>query len=165
MTSSAWHVLFVCTGNSARSILAESILKREGGERFVANSAGSFPKGEVHPMALRVLRQQGYDTSDLRSKSWDEFGSTDSPPIDLVVTVCDEAAGEVCPVWPGGPLTVHWGMPDPAAVTHSEAACEQAFLDTYDALCRRIRRLVSLPLATLDRQNLIEQITGIGSDA
>lgn len=138
------NVLFLCTGNSARSILAEAILNKEGAGRFHAFSAGSFPKGEVHPAALRLLEDLGYSTREFRSKSWDEFASEGAPPIDIVITVCDNAAGEVCPMWPGKPVTAHWGLPDPAAVDGKGQ--RQAFLDTYHALQRRIGRLLTLRL-------------------
>jgi arsenate reductase len=143
VTESAANVLFLCTGNSARSILAEAWLNREGGGRFRAFSAGSFPKGEVHPMALEVLRDKGVPTAGLRSKSWDEFAGAQAPPLDLIVTVCDNAAGEVCPVWPGRPIAAHWGIKDPAAV--EGPGQKQAFELALRRLAARIRAFLALP--------------------
>lgn len=138
-------VLFLCTGNSARSILAEAILNRKGGTRYRAVSAGSQPKDAPNPYALALLRDKGIDTAFARSKSWDEFAGAGAPPVDLVITVCDSAAAETCPVWPGHPLTAHWGLPDPAAVTGDPAAIRQAFADTYRRLEVRIAALLALP--------------------
>ncbi len=135
------NLLFLCTGNSARSILAEALLNREGGGRFRAFSAGSFPKGAVHPMALEVLRDGGFPTAGLRSKSWDEFAGADAPPLDLIVTVCDNAAGEVCPIWPGHPARAHWGIADPAAVEGDGQRA--AFEEAYRLLETRIADLLS----------------------
>lgn len=135
------NVLFLCTGNSARSILAEAILNREGAGRFRAFSAGSHPKGQVHPAALKLLEALGHPTENLRSKSWDEFAAEDAQPIHFVITVCDNAAGEVCPIWPGKPVKAHWGLPDPAAV--DDAGQRKAFQETYRELQDRISRLLS----------------------
>lgn len=142
--SGGHNVLFLCTGNSARSILAEALLNREGGGRFHAFSAGSFPKGAVHPMALEVLRDRGFPTEGLRSKSWDEFAAPGSPPLEIIVTVCDNAAGEVCPVWPGRPITAHWGIEDPASV--EGAGQRAAFELAFRRLQRRIKALLGLPV-------------------
>lgn len=158
-------VLFLCTGNSARSILAEAILERAGAGRFHAFSAGSQPKGKVHPMSLAVLRSLGYDTARFRSKSWDEFAGPDAAPLDLIITVCDSAAGEVCPIWPGHPLTAHWGIPDPAAVQGSEAEVRAAFLEAYRSMQERIERLLALPFEQLDANALKAHLMAIGRDA
>ena len=157
------NVLFLCTGNSARSILAEAILDRAGKGRFRAFSAGSQPKGEVNPHALDLLRRLGYDTSDLRSKSWSEFAREGAPALDLVFTVCDNAAGEACPIWPGRPATAHWGIADPAAVEGSEAEIAAAFSDAYRMLERRIALFLALPIDKLDRMALTERLKEIGA--
>jgi arsenate reductase (thioredoxin) len=149
-----FNVLFLCTGNSARSILAEAILDKVGKGRFNAYSAGSMPKGEPHPQAIKLLNSLGYETSRFRSKNWDEFARPDAPELDFVFTVCDNAAGEVCPVWPGQPMTAHWGVPDPAAVTGSDAVIAAAFADTYRQMNNRITAFVNLPLASIDRMSL-----------
>lgn len=156
------NVLFLCTGNSARSILAEAILNREGQGRFRAFSAGSHPKDRPHPVALALLQNLGYDTAFARSKSWDEFAAPGAPEMDFVITVCDRAAGEVCPYWPGQPMTAHWGIPDPAAVDGSEAETHLAFGEAYRMLDRRIGLLLSLPMATLDRLSLERKVREIG---
>ena len=156
------NVLFLCTGNSARSILAEAILNRAGAGRFRAFSAGSHPKGVPHPVALRLLASLGYDTGFARSKSWDEFAAPGAPGMDLVITVCDDAAGEVCPVWPGHPATAHWGVPDPAAVDGSEAEQRAAFGEAYERLDRRIGLMLSLPVETFDRPSLVRKLREIG---
>lgn len=145
MTATSMTILVLCTGNSARSILGEAIINRLGEGRFHAFSAGSFPKGSVHPGALRLLARHGYPTDGLRSKSWDEFAAPGAPSIDLVITVCDNAAGEVCPIWPGHPVKVHWGLPDPAAVEGGDAGVDAAFEAAYATLLRRIAQLVRLP--------------------
>ena len=154
------NALFLCTGNSARSILAEAILNREGAGRFRAFSAGSYPKGQVHPAALRLLQDLGYETDEFRSKSWDEFAMDGAPQIDSIFTVCDNAAGEVCPIWPGKPVTAHWGIPDPAAVEGEPQ--ERAFMDAYSALKRRIGLLLALPLEALDELTLKGKLQEIG---
>jgi protein-tyrosine-phosphatase len=157
-----FNVLFICTGNSARSILAEAILNREGRGRFRAYSAGSHPKGAVHDYALDLLRRTNHPTAELRSKSWDEFAAPGAPKLDFAITVCDNAAGEACPVWPGRPMTAHWGLPDPAAVEGSEAAKRAAFSDAYRMLHARISAFVNLPTATLDRLSLQTRLDEIG---
>ena len=144
------HVLFLCTGNSARSILGEALLAHHGGSRFISSSAGSQPKGAVHPVALETLEHHGLPTAGYRSKSWDEFGAPGATPIDIIITVCDSAANETCPVWPGHPSTVHWGISDPAAVTSSMDDQRRAFEQAYQTLDARIRLLVALPDAQLD---------------
>ncbi|MGP1395165.1 MAG: arsenate reductase ArsC [Inquilinaceae bacterium] len=157
-----FNVLFLCTGNSARSILAEAILNRDGQGKFAAFSAGSQPKGTVHPMTLDVLRAAGIATEGFRSKNWDEFAHPGAPALDFVFTVCDNAANEVCPVWPGQPMTAHWGIPDPAAVTGTVAERRAAFLDALRSLSRRIGVFVSLPVASLDRLSLQRRLDEIG---
>jgi protein-tyrosine-phosphatase len=157
-----YNVLFLCTGNSARSIIAESILNRQGAGRFHAYSAGSRPRGEVHPYALDILRSLKLPVAGLRSKSWDEFAQPGAPRLDFVFTVCDNAANEVCPVWPGQPMTAHWGIPDPAAVEGSEAVKRAAFAETVRFLSNRIRVFISLPGRGLDRLSLQKQLDEIG---
>ena len=156
------NVLFLCTGNSARSIMAEAILRREGKGRFAAYSAGSQPKGRVNPYALRLLEKLNYQTDFARSKSWDEYSSPDAPVMDFVFTVCDTAAAETCPVWPGQPMTAHWGVPDPAAVEGSDAEKAIAFADVYRMLNQRISIFVSLPFASLDKLSLQHRLDSIG---
>ena len=151
MTDKVFNVLFLCTGNSARSILAESILTSLGQQRFRAYSGGSFPKGEVNPHALALLDHLGFPTAGLRSKSWDEFAAAGAPDMDIVITVCDAAAEETCPVWPGHPAVAHWGIPDPAAVQGSEVEKMAAFREAFHVLETRIRLLLALPLASVDR--------------
>lgn len=163
MSDEIMNVLFLCTGNSARSILAEAILNREGMGRFRAWSAGSMPRGEVHPYAIDLLRRLNHDTNGLRSKSWDEFARPGAPEMDFVFTVCDSAASEVCPIWPGQPMSAHWGQPDPAAVTGTEAVRREAFNEAYRMLGTRISTFVSLPFASLDRMSLKSRLDGIGT--
>ena len=157
-----YNVLFLCTGNSARSILAEAILNREGRGNFRAFSAGSEPKGEVHPYTLDLLRRSNFDVVGLRSKSWNEFAGSGATPLDYVFTVCDNAAGETCPFWPGQPMTAHWGVPDPAAATGSEAEKWLAFADAFRMLSNRISLFVSLPLRSLDKLSLQRHLDSIG---
>jgi arsenate reductase (thioredoxin) len=157
-----YHVLFLCTGNSARSILAEAIINRIGGGRFVGHSAGSHPKGKVNPHALSLLMSLNHKVDDLRSKSWDEFADGKGPPLDFVFTVCDDAAGEQCPYWPGQPMTAHWGQPDPAAVDGTPAEIAAAFNEAYRMLNNRLTAFVNLPLAGLDRLTLQQRLTAIG---
>jgi arsenate reductase len=164
MSDRIYNVLFLCTGNSARSILAEAILNRDGKGRFRAFSAGSQPKGEVHPQALALLGKLGIETVFARSKSWEEFAAPDAPVMDFVFTVCDNAAGEACPVWPGQPMTAHWGVPDPAAVEGTETAQALAFADTWRMLSTRISIFTALPLASLDRMTLQARLGEIGRD-
>lgn len=158
----AYNVLFLCTGNSARSIMAEAILSRFGAGKFNSYSAGSMPKGEVHPEALKLLQRFNFKTEQFRSKSWDEFAQAGAPELDFVFTVCDNAAGEVCPVWPGQPMTAHWGVPDPAAVEGSPVEIAQAFADIYGRLNNRISIFVSLPFESLDRLSLQNRLNDIG---
>jgi arsenate reductase (thioredoxin) len=157
-----YNVLFLCTGNSARSILAESIMNHKGRPNFTAYSAGSHPAGKVRPEALRQLESAHMPTEGARSKSWDEFAKPSAPRLDFVFTVCDNAANEICPVWPGQPMTAHWGIPDPAAVQGTAEQIERAFRDAFFLLDRRISLFLSLPLATLDRFALKKKIDDIG---
>ena len=161
MTDRLLNVLFLCTGNSARSIMAEAILSREGLGRFKSFSAGSQPKGEVHPFTIHLLEKLNYDASRFRSKSWEEFSGPDAPSLDFVFTVCDSAAGEQCPYWPGQPMTAHWGMPDPAAVEGTPDQIYRAFMDTLLVLRRRIEIFANLPFEKLDRLTLERQVKGI----
>ncbi|MCU0976137.1 MAG: arsenate reductase ArsC [Steroidobacteraceae bacterium] len=160
--SRPYNVLFLCTGNSARSILAETLLNHWGRGKFRAFSAGSFPTGRVNPFALDLLRRMGMDTTGARSKSWDEFAAPGAPPLDFVFTVCDNAAGEVCPIWPGQPMTAHWGVPDPAAVEDSDVEKAIAFRAAFNALEHRIKAFTSLPVASLDRIKLQSALDDIG---
>ena len=167
MTGRPYNVLFLCTGNSARSILAEALMNKAGAGRFKAYSAGSMPAGKVNPYALSLLERLGHDTSGFRSKAWDEFsraGNPDAPELDFVFTVCDNAAGEVCPIWPGQPMTAHWGLPDPAAVEGSPAEIALAFADTYRALNARISLFANLPIASLDKLSLKRRLDDIGQN-
>ena len=157
-----YNVLFLCTGNSARSILGEAIMNRLGAGRIKAQSAGSFPKGEVHPYTIDLLKQFNYKTESLRSKSLDEFSDKDAAQFDFIFTVCDDAAAETCPIWPGHPMTAHWGVPDPAKVEGTEAEKRAAFADAYGRLHNRIAIFVSLPLASLDRLALKNSLDQIG---
>jgi protein-tyrosine-phosphatase len=157
-----YNVLFLCTGNSARSILAEAIVNRIGAPKFAGFSAGSMPKGEVNPHALRLLQRLNHPTGQMRSKSWEEFAAPGAPPMDFIFTVCDDAANEVCPVWPGQPLNAHWGQPDPAAVTGTEAEIAAAFTEAYRMLNNRITAFVNLPMAGLDRLKLKQRLDDIG---
>ena len=155
-----YNVLFLCTGNSARSIMAEAILNKDGSGRFRAHSAGSHPNGQVHPAALELLAGLGFSTNGYRSKSWDEFAALDAPPLDFVFTVCDNAAGEVCPLWPGQPMTAHWGIGDPAAVNGKGQV--QAFRNAFYALQRRIGLFLALPLDGIDEMSLKTRLREIG---
>lgn len=157
-----FNVLFLCTGNSARSIMAEALMNRLGAGKFRAWSAGSMPKGEVHPRAIELLRTHHYPTENLRSKSWEEFSGPDAPDLDFVFTVCDNAAAEVCPIWPGQPMTAHWGVPDPAAAVGNDAEVSLAFADAFRMLRNRISLFVSLPLTSLDRLSLQKRLDEIG---
>jgi arsenate reductase (thioredoxin) len=157
-----YRVLFLCTGNSARSIMAEAILNKVGAGKFRAYSAGSHPKGGVHPETLSLLQSLGYDTSDFRSKSWNEFTASGAPEFDFVFTVCDDAAAETCPLWPGQPMTAPWGVPDPAGVIGTEAEVALAFKDAYRMLNQRIGIFTSLPLRSLDQLTLQKKLKDIG---
>ncbi|MCB2052239.1 MAG: arsenate reductase ArsC [Novosphingobium sp.] len=163
MTDQTINVLFLCTGNSARSILGEAILNQDGAGRFKAYSAGSNPTGTVNPYALHTLKTLGYPAQGYRSKSWSDF--TDGPEFDLIFTVCDSAAAESCPVWPGHPVTAHWGIPDPAAVTGSDAEKAAAFMDAFGMLKRRIDLLLALPIGSLEQVSLRDRLHAIGQEA
>jgi arsenate reductase len=162
-TDKVYNVLFICSHNSARSILAEGLLNDAGGGRFAAFSAGSQPRGEVHPLALATLKKLQLPSDGYRSKSWGEFAGADAPQMDFVFTVCDNAAGEVCPVWPGQPMTAHWGVPDPSAVAGDEEQRMRAFWSTATTLKRRIDLMLALPLASLDRLALQREVQAIGN--
>jgi arsenate reductase len=157
-----YHVLVLCTGNSARSILGEVLFNKLGQGRFIAHSAGSKPVGRVNPYALELLQQQGQSTASLRSKSWDEFAAPGTPEIDFIFTVCDNAAGETCPIWPGKPATAHWGIPDPAAAEGDDIAKRVAFRKAYEQLARRIQLFMSLPIESLDKLTMKEKLAEIG---
>jgi len=167
MTDRPFNVLFLCTGNSARSIIAEAILNKTGRGKFRAFSAGSQPKGQVNPYTIQLLQGLGYDTSAFRSKSWVEFAKPGTPPLDFVFTVCDNAAGETCPVWPGQPMTAHWGVPDPAEAQGTDAEIALAFKDAFRMLRQRIEIFTALPIASLDKLSLQRKLQDIGrlSDA
>ena len=162
MSERVYNVLFLCTGNSARSILAEAILRKDGGGRFRAFSAGSLPKGAINPFALRLLRKLEYPTDDLRSKSWEEFAVADAPVMDFVFTVCDNAAGEACPIWPGQPMSAHWGIEDPAEVVGTDIEKEAAFVTAFRYLKNRIAAFNSLPLKSIDKLSLGTKLRDIG---
>ncbi len=162
MDTRVFNVLFLCTGNSARSVMAEAILNREGKGRFRAFSAGSHPRGEIHPNTIALLKGLGYDVAQFRSKSWDEFAGLEAPQMDFVFTVCDSAAGEPCPIWPGHPTTAHWGVPDPAEATGTPAEIQLAFDDAYRMLATRIGIFINLPLAKLDAISLQKHLHDIG---
>ena len=162
MADRIYNVLFLCTGNTARSVLAESILRKDGAGKFHAFSAGSFPKGTVNPYALKVLESFDYPTEGLRSKSWSEFSTPDAPQMDFIFTVCDNAAGEICPIWPGHPMTAHWGIEDPAAAQGTAIQKEAAFVTAFQYLKNRISAFVALPLASIDELVLNQKLRGIG---
>jgi arsenate reductase len=162
MPDKVYEVLVLCTGNSARSILAEALINHRGAGRFRAYSAGSHPTGRVNPFAVAMLQRFGLPTEGLRSKSWNEFAGPGSPRLDFIFTVCDNAAGEVCPLWPGQPITAHWGVPDPAAVEGTDERKLQAFEDTFRILERRVSRFVDLPLSSLDTRDLVRVLRNIG---
>jgi arsenate reductase (thioredoxin) len=162
MPERLFRVLFLCTGNSARSIIAEAILNKIGAGKFLAYSAGSRPQGRLNPHAADLLQSLGYDTTGLRSKSWSEFAQPGAPPLDFVFTVCDNAAAEVCPIWPGQPMMAHWGLPDPAAATGNAAEISLAFKDTYRMLFQRIGVFTALPIRSLDQLSLQKRLTDIG---
>ena len=162
MTKTTFNVLFLCTGNSARSIIAESVLRKDGAGKFNAYSAGSHPKGEVHPLAIEALRGHGYPVDGLRSKSWEEFATEGAPELDFVFTVCDNAAGEACPVWPGQPMTAHWGLEDPAAVGGTDAEKRVAFGQALRYMKLRIAAFAALPVESLERLSLLAKLREIG---
>ena len=162
MSDAVKNVLFVCTGNSARSIIAEGLMNHLGGKRFRAYSAGSHPKGDVHPLATEALKHFRLPNDGFRSKSWEEFAGTDAPQLDFVFTVCDNAAGEMCPIWPGQPMTAHWGLPDPAAVEGSDDVKRKAFQDTVVGMKRRIELMLALPMTSLDRMAIQREVRDIG---
>ncbi|MEE3327688.1 MAG: arsenate reductase ArsC [Myxococcota bacterium] len=162
MSVSSFHVLFLCTGNSARSIMAEAVLSRFGEGRFSAHSAGSHPTGSPHPMALQVLHEQAYNLEGLRSKSWDEFADSGASDLDLVITVCDNARQESCPIWPGGPIAAHWGVEDPAACEGDRSVQRRAFLHAYEVLKKRIEALIALDVERLDPESLRRAVQKLG---
>ena len=162
MSEKIYNVLFLCTGNTARSILAEGILARDGQGKFRAYSAGSQPKGMVNPFAIKVLQNFGYSTEGLSSKSWDVFASSDAPKMDFVFTVCDNAAGETCPLWPGQPMTAHWGIADPASVEGTDLDKERAFIEAFRFMRNRIQAFISLPMSAIDKMALKQELSTIG---
>lgn len=162
MSERVYNVLFLCTGNTARSILAEGILARDGHGKFRAYSAGSQPKGMVNPFAIKVLQSFGYSTEGLSSKSWDVFASSDAPKMDFVFTVCDNAAGETCPLWPGQPMTAHWGIADPASVEGTDLDKERAFIEAFRFMRNRIQAFISLPMSAIDKMALKQELSTIG---
>ncbi len=162
MAERIFNVLFLCTGNSARSIICESILRKDGAGRFNAFSAGSHPKGAINPFALKVLKSYGYPVDGFRSKNWDEFAEPGAPPMDFVFTVCDSAAGETCPTWPGQPMTAHWGIEDPAAVGGSDIDKERAFVQAFKYMRNRISVFLALPLSAIDKLSLMRRLRDIG---
>jgi protein-tyrosine-phosphatase len=162
--SEHYNVLFLCTGNSARSVMAESILNRIGKPKFNAYSAGSHPKGQVNPNAIDLLRKLNYPTGELRSKDWNEFSGDGAPTLDFVFTLCDDAAGEVCPIWPGQPMTAHWGFEDPAAADGTDAIVAQKFAEIYGQIERRLEIFTSLPISSLDKLTLQKRLDDIGRD-
>lgn len=162
MSEKIYNVLFLCTGNTARSILAEGILARDGHGKFRAYSAGSQPKGMVNPFAIKVLQNFGYSTEGLSSKSWDVFASSDAPKMDFVFTVCDNAAGETCPLWPGQPMTAHWGIADPASVEGTDLDKERAFIEAFRFMRNRIQAFISLPMSAIDKMALKQELSTIG---
>ncbi len=162
MSEKQHNVLVLCTGNSARSILGEALFNALGKGRYIAHSAGSHPVGRVNPFALELLQQQGHSIAGLRSKSWDEFAATGTPELDFIFTVCDNAAGEVCPIWPGKPATAHWGIPDPASAEGGDEAKRAAFKTAYNQLARRIQLFMSLPIESLDKLTLKQKLGEIG---
>ena len=164
MSDHIFNVLFMCTGNSARSIIAEAILNRVGAGRFKAFSAGSHPKGEIHPYAVQLLKSLNHDMSSARSKDWNDFAASGAPKLDFAFTLCDDAANEACPVWPGQPMTAHWGLPDPAAVEGTDAEKHLAFADTYRMLNNRISIFISLPMNSLDKLALQKRLDEIGRE-
>lgn len=162
MSERIYNVLFLCTGNTARSILAEGILERDGHGKFRAYSAGSQPKGMVNPFAIKVLQNFGYSTEGLSSKSWDVFASSDAPKMDFIFTVCDNAAGEACPLWPGQPMTAHWGIADPASVEGTDLDKERAFIEAFRFMRNRIQGFISLPMSAIDQMALKQELSTIG---
>lgn len=162
MSEKIYNVLFLCTGNTARSILAEGILARDGHGKFRAYSAGSQPKGMVNPFAIKVLQNFGYSTEGLSSKSWDVFASSDAPKMDFIFTVCDNAAGETCPLWPGQPMTAHWGIADPASVEGTDLDKERAFIEAFRFMRNRIQAFISLPISAIDKMALKQELSTIG---